>query len=162
MYQQVLDEIDRCGDQGEKIVLSGYSQGALVVHSTLRSLEAFHPQAMSYIAAVVLVADPGKVSRGAETLWEGEGLPARESIFNAEGIYTKSFGNWFGSADWYDTTTRGAGPLPASVTGRTLSICHDKDAVCAPGRRSGVGPHTNYSSSELNAMGRWAAELVDK
>jgi hypothetical protein len=53
--------------------------------------------------------------------------------------------------------TSDEGPLPTSVADKTISLCHNHDTVCAPGKYSCWGPHTDYEYMELWLMGRWLA-----
>ena len=133
----------------EKLVLAGYSQGALVVHIALLQLDQTDPAALdpSHLAAVLLIADPAKVADGAEETWQSALTLAQPSVQNADGLWTKLSGG----VD--------SGPLPPSVVGLTLAMCHNKDIVCAPGFGSSPTQHTNYSSSEETDMGFWAADL---
>ena len=142
----------------QRVVLAGYSLGALVIHLTLRQLERSDSSMLSSsrIAAVMLIADPAKTDNGDETIWEGEETQAGTGVRKAEGVWTKfAIGG-------------DIGPLPSAVTNRTISICHNNDIVCSPsvvffGLKAvsgSVGNHTNYSASESNAVGRWAANTV--
>jgi len=156
--EMILDERRNCPT--EKIVLSGYSQGALVIHIALRQLAEADPAALNAIAGVALIADPAKVSHAAEkTLeaydpgyfndWAGSG------ITNAEGIWTK-----FIIGD-------DVGPLPSSITDRTIAMCRNHDPVCAPPAPQWLGErlifnmsaHTDdYYKTNTDVLGRWVAD----
>jgi hypothetical protein len=151
----IQDEVTYC--PGEKIVLAGYSQGALVIHLELKQLSQNEPGLITagHLPAVALVADPGKVGHGAEETWENDpnlyaNYEAGAGVTNADGIWTK-----FGMPN--------EGPLPTSVTGRTLAFCHNHDPVCAPGDplTLRLSEHTNYSGSEMSAMGDWIADTFN-
>ena len=131
-----------------KFVLVGYSQGALVIHYTLRQLLQTSPDLLDQVVGVGLIADPGRVSFGQETLWDGAGHPASLSVSALSGIWS--------SALAFDSGL--AGGLPATVQGRTISICHNFDLVCAQQPFASALPHLVYSSSEMTAMGEWLAE----
>ena len=159
-YESIFEGVDRliselyaqkssCGGEGQRAILAGYSQGALVVHLALRLLAESDPSMLSAsnIAGVMLVADPAKTANGSETVWEGQSLPAGSGVKNASGLWTKAFGALHG-------------PIPSQIAGRTISICHDHDIFCAPGAHAGVAYHTNYSTGELKSMGGWLANEV--
>ena len=150
----ISDERRRCSRSSERIVLVGYSQGALAIHLALRILSRSDPQMVSSstIAGVMLIADPAKTPHGDETTWEAENQQALpgSGIDDASGLWTN-----FVAAE--------NGPLPAGVTGRTIAICHNHDIVCAPAVLlfpSSWRYHTNYGATELNALGRWLARRV--
>ncbi|HTR73678.1 MAG TPA: cutinase family protein [Solirubrobacterales bacterium] len=149
LQEMIFDEESAC--PGEKLVLGGYSQGALVIHIALLDLARSAPSALSssHLAAVLLIADPAKVGHGAEELWEGDLESAGGGVQNADGIWTKVPG----------LPDEDKGPIPSSVVGRTLAICHNHDIVCAPGSQSSVAHHTSYDSTETGDMGLWAADL---
>ncbi len=120
-----------------------------MIHLALRQLAESDSSMLSSsrIASVMLVADPGKTSQGDEMIWEGEddeALPG-SGIDKATGI-------------WGFMRLPEGGPLPSAVTDRTITICHNHDIVCATGFRATATPHTSYGASELNALGRWAAQ----
>jgi len=134
----------------EKLVLVGYSQGALALHIALRVIAAADPAELSptHIGAVLMVADLAKVGNALKETWQGDQAVAGAGVLNAKGIWT---------------TTPGLpdqGPLPASVVGSTLAICHNHDIVCAPGSGSNVDNHTNHTGTEMDDMGLWAANLM--
>jgi len=132
----VHEESEEC--PSEKIVLAGYSQGALSIHLALTDLMSGAD--LSHVAAVILLADPE--NRGDDTSVTKWGSAAT----SADGIYTKAFGRG-------DTAT-----IPASVGARTISYCHNNDIVCAPGVGSWTTEHTDYAWSEIEPLGVWAAE----
>jgi hypothetical protein len=143
LYSLLFDELDRCPD--ERVVLSGYSQGALVIHLALSSLAVTGVYPMSSIGAVALIADPARLSpepgESGETFVGG-------AAAHAHGIYT---------------TTTETPPIPGSVKDRTISLCHDRDVVCAIGSTailSGSEQHTNYTPGEAMDLGEWAADRI--
>ena len=147
-------ETARCAGDVPRLVLAGYSQGALVVHIVLRQFAEFEPEMLSpsRLGAVILLADPAKTPNGSETIWQGANELAGAGIRNAEGVWHKLF-------KAYNETTY-HGPLPTAITDRTVSLCHENDWVCSPGWLSGSGPHGNYSFEENTALGEWAAGKV--
>jgi hypothetical protein len=133
-------------------VVLGYSQGALVVHLALRNLATSDPALLSseHLAGVMLIADPARVPHGGEMVWE----EAEEAAASGSGVAGSS-------GLWTKAAARGYGPLPAAVTGRTISLCAEGDIVCAPAPGANWGVHaTGYGSAELAAMGRWMAARV--
>lgn len=141
----------RCPSQ--KFVLAGYSQGALVVHIALRWLADTNPDLLnpSVTAGVALIADPAKIPQGTETLWESGWTPARMSIWDAEGVWTKGLRY---------ILPQDVGPLPGAVTDRTIAICHDNDWVCSPGLGSGPTAHGSYGATEASPLGAWIANCT--
>ena len=149
LQEMISEEETEC--PGEKLVLAGYSQGALVIHIALLDLANSDPAALqsSHLAAVLMIADPAKIGHGAEETWEGDLEQAGGGVQNADGIWTKTPG----------LPDEDKGPIPSSVVGRTLAICHNYDIVCAPGSQSSVSHHTSYDAVETGDMGLWAADL---
>ena len=148
--QMIEDEETNC--PSEKIVLAGYSQGALAIHIALRQLAASDPGALSSgrIVAVLLLADPAKVANDGGQIWENDptqyaNWQAGAGVRNADGIWTH----------WVPTDN---GVLPAAVRAQALEYCHNHDTVCSPGLGASVTHHTSYTSSETGAMGTWAAD----
>jgi hypothetical protein len=156
----------------EKIVLAGYSQGALALHLALLDLATRAPQTLSaeHLAAVALLADPGKVANGAEQTWERD--PTRYPNYLASPAVAGSSGLWesmvaspaFASsiADDFITTH---GPLPAAVTDRTVALCHTHDPACVwtsclITNALGSPEHVSYDATETGSLGRWAADTA--
>ena len=119
--QYLSDEITRCGNS-QKYVLAGYSQGALSIHLYLTQRAS--AGALSRIAAVGLLADPAKNQNPGEYVYSDGFLRVLQgdSVYNATGVYQK--------------IGLPGGSLPSGITGRTISVCFDRDYVCAPGVRS--------------------------
>jgi hypothetical protein len=136
----------------ERVVLVGYSQGALVIHLALRTLAVSDPSLLTseHLAGVMLIADPARVPHGAETVWEAPEVQAAagSAVAGASGVWTAA-------------AARGAGPLPSSVKGGTISFCAYHDIVCAPTPGASWSVHDDYyQSANLEAMGRWMAGHV--
>ena len=152
----IKTENNRCRAQGQKIVLSGYSQGALAIHIALRKLQATDPTQLETIAGVALISDPAKTPFGSEDLLEEYNKWAGTGINNAQGIWSM----YMAGAD--------DGPLPGGVTSRTISMCRNHDPVCAPplgpdsllGRGVfGMRIHTDdYYKTHSDVLGRWVAD----
>jgi hypothetical protein len=128
-----------------KVVLAGYSQGAMVVHRNLASLEA-----SPNLAAVLLVADGDRRPEDPTlNLGTASGIPKR-----GKGV----------AQDWPILAHAPAALSPA-LGARTISVCNLNDAVCdydedaddskaAYARR--VSVHTSYArTSGLD----WTAPL---
>jgi len=131
-------EHQRCGSTGEKIVVSGYSQGALAIHMALRSGTG----PAQDVDALALVADPARYRDGEEEMFGG-------AATHAHGIFSILM----------DTSYVWA----PSMAAKTVHLCHDRDPVCAWGRGayfSGFDPHTNYEFDELEELGRRAGAKV--
>ncbi len=136
--------VQRC--PASKVVLAGYSQGAMVVH---RNLEAL--QASPNLAAVLLVAD-------------GDRLPADPTLNfgSASGIPERGKG---AAQDW-PILAHAPGPLPPAVGARTISVCDLGDAVCdynpddeetPTSYARGVAIHTSYART---AGLEWTSPLL--
>ena len=139
LEQSLATEEQLCPNQ--KIVLSGYSQGALVIHLALADLDLVGSPLISTdkIAAVVLVSDPAKLSNGDEVK-TGSASPSAPGIYAVLGVYTP--------------------PIPGTLTGRTISMCTDHDIVCAPGFGASWYVHGGYDASLLGPLGHWAADTL--
>ena len=128
-----------------KVVLAGYSQGAMVVHRNLAALEG-----SPNLAAVLLVADGDRRPDDPTlNLGTASGIPER-----GRGV----------AQDW-PILAHAPGQLTPALGARTISVCDLGDAVCdydedaddskaAYARR--VAVHTSYASSGGLA---WTAPL---
>ncbi len=126
--------VQRC--PASKVVLAGYSQGAMVVHRNLAALEA-----SPNLAAVLLVAD-------------GDRLP-EDPTYNmgtASGIPDRGKGV---AQDW-PILAHAPGPLSPAMGARTISVCDLGDAVCdydedaddsTAAYAQRVSVHTSYAKS---------------
>ncbi|WP_460627300.1 cutinase family protein [Intrasporangium mesophilum] len=133
-----------------KFVLLGYSQGALAIHLSLRLMASSEPSLLERVVGVGLIADPGRVAFGSELLWESANTEA--------GILVRPFTGVWTSGLWYDSTLAGA--IPNTVTGRTISLCHQLDPVCGASIGGQVLAHLNYSPAETQAVGQWLAQRL--
>ena len=93
-----------------KVVLAGYSQGAMVVHRNLHALGA-NPN----VAAALLIAD-------------GDRLPNDPTI--NIGSVTSVPGAGKGVAQDWPILAHAPQPLPPAIGARTISVCELGDAVC--------------------------------
>ncbi|WP_188113632.1 cutinase family protein [Nocardioides humilatus] len=144
----LASEHNRCAEEPQKVVLAGYSQGALVIRLAIADLERTNSPLLStdFIGGIILLADPAKTSQGDEWIWDTANSDAPFGIWNAEGIWSKF--------------AEDRNPIPPWLVDRTISMCHDNDIVCAPGWGSGGSQHTNYSIAESESLGRWSAEWL--
>jgi hypothetical protein len=129
--KQYEDFVQQCPTS--KVVLAGYSQGAMVVHRNLQALAA-----SPNLAAVLLVAD-GDRRPDDPTLNLGtvSGLPK-----HGKGV----------AQDW-PILAHAPAVLPADIGAKTISVCDLGDAVCDPDSDSdsdnvsarAVAVHTSYA-----------------
>ncbi|MGZ4542666.1 MAG: cutinase family protein, partial [Mycobacteriaceae bacterium] len=147
---ELLTDIRQC--PSEKIILAGYSQGAMIIHLALTDLEATSPSdiAPSHIASVVLLADAAS-------------LPAPEG---------RSWGTKSDSGEGVWTYVPGVKhtDLPSALAGNTSVYCDTNDLVCDfQGPRSvinftaDVAVHTGYvprDNTQLVQFGQQAADLA--
>ena len=119
-----------------KVVLAGYSQGAMVVHRNLEALEA-----SPNLAAVLLVADGDRLPEDPTlNLGTASGIPERGK----------------GAAQDWPILAHAPGPMPPAIGARTISVCDLGDAVCdynpddeesSVSYARGVAIHTSYATT---------------
>jgi hypothetical protein len=116
-----------------KVVLAGYSQGAMVVHRNLQAL-ADSPN----VAAALLVAD-------------GDRLPGDNVI--TMGSVSATPGKGKGVAQDWPILAHAPAKLPLTIGSRTISVCDRGDAVCDYDSDSeqvtpaAIATHTSYARS---------------
>jgi hypothetical protein len=142
LEQTLAREEARC--PSEKIVLSGYSAGALVIHLALAQLDGGEATEedralVLKISAIALVADPAQA--------DGEGMMERTGTASAagEGVYTRLFG---------------AVPIAAALAARTIELCDEGDIVCATGPGANEGVHDDYASGRVETLGEKVAAKI--
>jgi Cutinase len=130
-----------------KVVLAGYSQGAMIVHRNLQALAA-----SPNVAAVLLIADGDRRPEDPTlNLGTASGIPGR-----GKGV----------AQDW-PILAHAPAPLAPEIAARTISVCDLNDAVCdyhedadvskaAYARRGAV--HTSYGVGETQGLD-WTAPL---
>ena len=130
-----------------KVVLAGYSQGAMVVHRNLQALAA-----SPNLAAVLLIADGDRRPEDPTfNLGTASGIPER-----GKGV----------AQDW-PILAHAPAPLAPEIAARTISVCDLNDAVCdynedaddskaAYARR--VAIHTSYGVGKTQGLD-WTAPL---
>ena len=130
-----------------KVVLAGYSQGAMVVHRNLQALAA-----SPNLAAVLLIADGDRRPDDPTlNLGTASGIPER-----GKGV----------AQDW-PILAHAPAPLTPEIGARTISVCNLNDAVCdydedaddskaAYARR--VAVHTSYGANSTQRL-NWTAPL---
>lgn len=128
-----------------QVVLAGYSQGAMVVHRNLHSLDA-----SPNLAAALLVAD-------------GDRLPQDPTV--NIGSVTAVPGAGKGVAQDWPILAHAPAPLPVTMGARTISVCNLGDAVCDydPDAEDEMNPaavavHTSYAR-KAGAMDSWTVPL---
>jgi Cutinase len=106
-----------CGPQ-TKIVLGGYSQGALVVHEFLAELGAGDDaSAKAAVAAVALIADPARVKQSAVPETATAAAAGSGGCALLSDLYPCA-----GSAEIHD--------VPAAFAPRAVSVCLSGDPAC--------------------------------
>lgn len=134
--------VARC--PASKVVLAGYSQGAMVVH---RNLQALAPS--PNLAAALLIAD-------------GDRLPTDATI--NVGSVTAVPGAGKGVAQDWPILAHAPAPLPLNIAARTVSVCDLGDAVCDYDPEAeeitatAVAVHTSYATSAEGGYS-WTAPL---
>lgn len=130
-----------------KVVLAGYSQGAMVVHRNLAALAA-----SPNLTAVLLIADGDRRPDDPTlNLGTADGIPER-----GKGV----------AQDW-PILAHAPGPLAPELGARTISVCNLNDAVCdydedaddskaAYARR--VAVHTGYGVGQTQGLA-WTSPL---
>jgi hypothetical protein len=126
--------VQRC--PASKVVLAGYSQGAMVVHRNLAALEA-----SPNLAAALLVADGDRLPEDPTlNLGTASGIPERGK----------------GAAQDWPILAHAPGPLSPAIGARTISVCDLGDAVCdynpddeesSAAYARGVAIHTSYANT---------------
>lgn len=127
-----------------KVVLAGYSQGAMVVHRNLAAL-AGSPN----VAAALLIAD-------------GDRLPGDDVI--SMGSVTMAPDKGKGVAQDWPILAHAPAELPWAIGSRTVSVCQLGDAVCDYDSDAGgatpaaVAIHTSYGL-DTNGGYAWTAPI---
>ncbi|MCV7416364.1 cutinase family protein [Mycolicibacterium litorale] len=127
-----------------KVVLAGYSQGAMVVHRNLHALGA-----SPNLAGALLIAD-------------GDRLPTDPTL--NLGSVTTVPGAGKGVAQDWPILAHAPAPLPPHVGARTISVCDLGDAVCdydpdaEEVTATGVAVHTSYARAAGGGY-TWTAPL---
>jgi cutinase len=151
----VSDGVDATEEQFEaytercptsKVVLAGYSQGAMIIHRNLYDL-ADHPQ----VAAALLIAD-------------GDRLPADTTLTLGTTALAPGVGKGVAQAHSLLSSAKTA-PLPPVIGARTISVCDIGDPVCdydpdvdevSP---SAIAIHTAYAPA-ASGPHAWTAPLL--
>ena len=127
-----------------KVVLAGYSQGAMVVHRNLQALGA-NPN----VAGALLIAD-------------GDRLPD-DTTFNM-GSATAVPGKRLGVAQDWPILAHAPAKLPVAIGSRTISVCDYGDAVCdydpdaEEVTSAAVAVHTSYATASSGGYA-WTTPL---
>ena len=149
-FASIRDSVDRAQDEFDRavaagcrrLVLIGFSQGALVIHTLLLQLT---PAERRHIAAVMLLSDPGR--RGASSVDRGSAPSNRNGIYFLADIDFPA--------------------IPTDVRSRTGSWCVSGDPVCdytAPHLANEIGFGTihvdTYQGGPGTSAGQFAAALI--
>lgn len=136
---------ERCPDT--KVILAGYSQGAMVVHRNLYDL-ADDP----HLAAALLIAD-------------GDRLPVDTTIKLGSTAVAPSRGEGVAQDHSFLASTN-TSPLPPTIGARTISVCDVGDPVCDYDPDAGkvtdsaIAIHTAYAPTSGGLHG-WGAPLYN-
>ena len=104
---------------GTKIVLAGYSQGAMVVHEFLNELASTSDEAgKGAVVGAVLIADPERV-RESTVLNLSDALDASSGVCQAIKAYTNC-----------PRAPTKLGDVSSVFAGRTVQVCSSNDFVC--------------------------------
>jgi hypothetical protein len=141
LRQVIDDELTRCPNTQVSVV--GMSLGAMVVRLYLGGLAG--PVPADHIAAVAMVGDPTRASHPAELTWSDGNTQAPSSLTAISGVWAGLFTN---------------GAIPASVSGRTISLCRADDSLCAPGPGTTLTGHARYARDDIEAVGAWMGARV--
>lgn len=132
-----------CPDQ--RFVLSGYSQGAMVLHRLVRRLDAHDPDLLARVDAVLLIGDGDRVSHDRTRKFgsmhsSGHGVGLSPLVIGA--------------------SESGTGKFSPRAGRLVLEVCNRNDSVCDyPGRAT--SPHLSYPGSfALRKASARAARMV--
>jgi len=150
----LFDRIRQC--PGERFILAGFSQGAMVIH---RSMQILGSRVTDRVDAIVLIGD-------------GDRLPGDDGqMLGSAGSKAKGIGLW------YPQFSLASGSKFGAIGGRVFSLCNSLDVVCdhRPGLHNvaspigriaiGVGTaiHTSYRlGPQLADLGAKAAAKLRK
>ncbi|MET0996272.1 MAG: cutinase family protein [Mycobacterium sp.] len=136
---------ERC--PATKVVLAGYSQGAMVIHRNLQDL-ADDP----HVAAALLIAD-------------GDRLPVDTTINMGSTASVPGVGKGVAQEHSFLASTD-TSMLPPEIGARTVSVCDVGDPVCdydpdaSEVSPAGIAIHTSYAPAASGAHA-WGAPLYD-
>jgi hypothetical protein len=136
---------EQCPDT--KVVLAGYSQGAMVIHRNLHNL-ADDP----HVAAALLIAD-------------GDRLPVDTTINMGSTAVVPGSGKGVAQEHSFLASTDTA-MLPPQIGARTISVCDVGDPVCdydpamPEMSAAGIAIHTSYAPAASGAHA-WGAPLYN-
>ncbi len=136
-YSAIVNRTHGCATTS-RLLLAGYSQGAMGVHRALLRLAAARLDILKHISAVLLLADGDRV-RGSKAKIVGR---------PAAGIGGSGVGDF--------THTGPRKDVPAVIAGRTINVCDKSDFVCDTNARhapSGFKVHTSYLATPELAEG---------
>jgi hypothetical protein len=146
---QLIHAATACPNQ--KIVLVGYSQGAMVIQMALADLVASPGVASSvitsgFIRGVLLLANPLQDPFNSIGTYLGSGSSRGliTALNKAPGV--TSLGKLLLGFDMTDS-------YPSAVSAKTVSYCTAGDVMCAPLLQFSVATHVGYTSEQLAPLG---------
>ncbi|MCW2901698.1 MAG: Cutinase [Streptosporangiaceae bacterium] len=143
-----MSDVQQCPSQ--KIILAGYSQGAMVIHRALQDLAQSGSSVVStqHIGSVLLLADPDSVPSpgGSQFGTKSDG---------GEGVWT-----------WIPGHAKG--DIPSALHDVTGAFCDAADIICdfqgidsIVNRVPDTAVHVGYTSgdaADLRSFGKWGAD----
>jgi hypothetical protein len=174
----LTDAAVHCPDS--KVILLGYSQGAMVIHMALAHIAANNAdlldgRLLTQINAVFLMSDP--LRNSADGIVDN-GTAAVDGVSPTEGLVeTLAQSSGFQSLARHEfggTLSGLTDPYPDQLLDVTRSYCNGSDLLCAPVAKAFRNPldsfndminrggaiHTGYSTEELSRWGRENASWV--
>lgn len=133
---QIQKAVEDCGDSGQTLIISGYSQGAWAAHAALAYLGAIDSPLLDHIGAVALIADPLRS--------KGFAFPNAAIADPGDGVAQ----TWIGAAGltWMEWLRESASSLdnfptvpqvqmndsryPSVLISDTRELCGQGDSVC--------------------------------
>ena len=155
LQERMTQEFRDCPDS--KVIIVGYSQGALAAHLNL--YDGVNDD--DRIVGVVMIADPSRVSNAQEEWWASASFSGTqiERLVAPDSAHKASEGSWTVLKTIIGAS--GTSSLAPAVADKTIGICHPRDPVCSARPNVSMSEHENYSSSELTAIGyRLAARIL--
>ncbi|MFD1723061.1 cutinase family protein [Amnibacterium endophyticum] len=171
LLETIEDETVRCGASGEKIVVTGYSQGAWVIHSAMAYAAQSGAVNLKSVAAIGLVADPQRLSYS--RIHNTGSAPASSfgvANFGFVGGILYGFSQWIAGAQDPEVRDLSAHNVPiknlllpvdtpTSQENLSSQVCDNHDPVCANGTVPVADVHSRYRGTpELNEV---AAQMAD-
>lgn len=139
-YVQSVTRVCAAQQKVPKFLLSGYSQGALVIHRYLDQISDDN-LLRTHVKFAALIADPAAVPNSTVFNWGTVTDPADYGICPEAKAFT--------SADLCSTGDR---DIPSAFTSITQHLCDLNDLVCNTSRSLGINPFTLKAEAEYGAL----------